>query len=77
MISGFLPSNNGVLFNFNSISSDQATFLHSLNVSGYDTVLCGRMHFVGPDQRHGYSKRLAGDRTPVFHNGVKASPHTL
>ena len=74
MISGFLPSNNGVLFNFNSISSDQATFLHSLNVSGYDTVLCGRMHFVGPDQRHGYSKRLAGDRTPVFHNGVKAPP---
>ncbi|MFT4104459.1 MAG: sulfatase-like hydrolase/transferase [Lacrimispora sp.] len=70
MISGLLPSNNGVLFNFNSISSDQATFLHSLTVSGYDTVLCGRMHFVGPDQRHGYAKRIAGDRTPVFHNGV-------
>ena len=70
MISGLLPSNNGVLFNFNSINSDQATFLHSLTVSGYDTVLCGRMHFVGPDQRHGYAKRIAGDRTPVFHNGV-------
>lgn len=70
MISGQLPSNNGVLFNFNSINSDQATFLHSLNASGYDTVLCGRMHFVGPDQRHGYSRRIAGERTPVFHNGV-------
>ena len=70
MISGQLPSNNGVLFNFNGLSSDQATFLHSLNLSGYETVLCGRMHFVGPDQRHGYAKRIAGDRTPVFHNGV-------
>lgn len=70
MISGLLPSNNGVLFNFNSINSDMATFLHSLTVSGYETVLCGRMHFIGPDQRHGYAKRIAGDRTPVFHNGV-------
>jgi choline-sulfatase len=70
MISGLLPSNNGVLFNFNSLHSDQATFLHSLTVSGYETVLCGRMHFVGPDQRHGFSKRIAGDRTPVFHNGI-------
>ena len=70
MISGLLPSNNGVLFNFNSINSDMATFLHSLTVSGYETVLCGRMHFVGPDQRHGYAKRIAGDRTPVFPNPV-------
>ncbi len=70
MISGQLPSNNGVLFNFNSISSDCATFLHSLTVSGYETVLCGRMHFVGPDQRHGYAKRIAKERTPVYHNNV-------
>ena len=70
MISGLLPSNNGVLFNFNAISSDQATFLHSLNIAGYETVLCGRMHFIGPDQRHGYAKRIAGDRTPTFHNGM-------
>ena len=70
MISGLLPSNNGVLFNFNSINSDSATFLHSLTVSGYETVLCGRMHFVGPDQRHGYAKRIAKERTPVYHNGL-------
>lgn len=74
MISGQLPSNNGVLFNFNAISSDKATFLHSLTVAGYETVLCGRMHFVGPDQRHGFSKRVAGDRTPVFHNNPPEKP---
>ena len=68
MISGLLPSNHGVLFNFNAINSDCATFLHSLTVSGYETILCGRMHFVGPDQRHGYAKRIAKERTPVFHN---------
>lgn len=70
MVSGQLPSNNKVLFNFSALDSNQATFLHSLNASGYETVLCGRMHFVGPDQRHGYAKRIAGDRTPVFHNAV-------
>ncbi len=74
MISGQLPSNNGVLFNFNAIPSDQATFLHSLSVAGYETVLCGRMHFVGPDQRHGFSQRIAGERTPVFHNMVPNRP---
>lgn len=74
LISGQLPSNNGVLFNFNAISSDQATFLHSLTASGYETVLCGRMHFVGPDQRHGYARRIAGDRTPVFHNNPPVPP---
>ena len=74
MISGLLPTNNGVLFNFNAISSDMATFLHSLNAAGYDTVLCGRMHFIGPDQRHGYSSRIAGDRTPVFANQPRPDP---
>ena len=74
LISGQLPSNNGVLFNFNAISSDQATFLHSLTASGYETVLCGRMYFVGPDQRHGYARRIAGDRTPVFHNNPPVPP---
>ncbi len=74
LISGQLPSNNGVLFNFNAISSDQATFLHSLTASGYETVLCGRMYFVGPDQRHGYARHIAGDRTPVFHNNPPVPP---
>ena len=31
----------------------------------YHTALCGRMHFVGPDQRHGFMKRLVGDITPT------------
>ena len=66
MLSGQLPTKTGVLDNAGSISSDQATFLHSLGAQGYETVLCGRMHFEGPDQRHGFTKRIFGDITPIY-----------
>lgn len=66
MLSGQLPSKTGVLNNYGSIPSDQATFLHSLGAEGYETVLCGRMHFEGPDQRHGFTKRISGDCTPLY-----------
>ena len=39
--------------------------LHALVAAGYETVLAGRMHFVGEDQRHGFTKRIAPDITPV------------
>ncbi len=66
MLSGQLPSKNGVMENAGSLPSDQATFLHALGAEGYDTVLCGRMHFEGPDQRHGFSTRIFGDLTPLY-----------
>ncbi|MGI6578461.1 MAG: sulfatase-like hydrolase/transferase [Eubacteriales bacterium] len=71
-LSGQLPSNTGVLDNTTSLSSNQATFVHSLVAAGYETVLCGRMHFIGPDQRHGFSKRIAGDITHIYHNRPEA-----
>ena len=37
------------------------TFAGALAASGYETLLCGRMHFAGPDQRHGFTRRLLGD----------------
>ena len=66
MLSGQLPSRNGVLDNGGSIPPEQPTFLHALGIAGYETVLCGRMHFDGPDQRHGFSKRIMGELTPVW-----------
>lgn len=39
------------------------TFLHSLATAGYETVHCGRMHFTGPDHRHGFEQHLVGDLT--------------
>lgn len=63
-LTGKLPSKTGVFTNFNSFSEDQATFLHSLGIAGYETVLCGRMHFVGKNQRHGFHNRIIGDILP-------------
>jgi len=65
MLAGLLPTETGVYNNHQCLSSDRATFLHCLAAAGYETVLCGRMHFVGPDQRHGYTRRLVGDITPT------------
>ena len=67
MLSGLLPTKTGIFTNFQSLPSDRATFVHSLGIAGYETVLCGRMHFTGPDQRHGFMKRLVGD---VTHSSV-------
>lgn len=68
MMSGQLPSRCGVMSNMAALDSNRVTFAHCLNTIGYETVLCGRMHFVGSDQRHGFSKRIAGEQTPIFHN---------
>jgi choline-sulfatase len=67
MLTGQLPSRTGILTNQGVITSEQATFVHSLGAAGYETVLCGRMHFMGPDQRHGFERRYVGDFTPCYH----------
>ncbi len=37
------------------------TFLHHLRLAGYQTILAGKMHFVGSDQLHGFEHRLTTD----------------
>jgi len=69
MLSGLLPSRTGVYNNMQALNTCNATFVNSLTVGGYETVLSGRMHFVGWDQRHGFEKRLVGDITPCFVGG--------
>lgn len=49
------------------LSSDIPTFAHAFLAGGYDTILSGRMHFVGGDQRHGFTERLIGDVSPTAH----------
>lgn len=66
MLSGHLPSRTGIFTNSGTLPSDHATFAHCLGAAGYETVLCGRMHFLGPDQLHGFSRRLVGDFTPCY-----------
>ncbi len=66
MLTGQLPEKTGVYTNSGAIPGDQATFLHGIAAEGYETVLCGRMHFLGEDQRHGFTKRIMGEMTPLF-----------
>jgi len=40
------------------LRSDWPTFAHSFSAAGYRTILSGKMHFVGPDQYHGFEERL-------------------
>ncbi|MBT0957298.1 choline-sulfatase [Alphaproteobacteria bacterium KMM 3653] len=43
------------------------TFAHHLRAQGYRTCLSGKMHFVGPDQLHGFEERLTTDIYPADH----------
>ena len=65
MMSGQRAGRTGIFTNFDSFPNTQPSILHPLVASGYETVLCGRMHFVGIDQRHGFTKRIAPETTPV------------
>lgn len=41
------------------------TFAHYLRLMGYRTCLSGKMHFVGPDQLHGFEERVTTDIYPA------------
>ncbi len=66
MLTGRLPTGTGVWNNLQCLRTDEPSFVSSLAVAGYETVLAGRMHFIGYDQRHGFEKRLVGDVAPTF-----------
>ena len=65
------PANTGI-FHKSILPDTTPTFLHSLVEQGYETVLVGRMHFVGADQYHGFTKHIAADMTPVTWNYMYA-----
>lgn len=70
LLTGQTAAQTGIFTNHDIIASDQATFLHSLAAVGYETVLCGRMHFKGPDQRHGFTRRIFPDVTHAYGGGI-------
>jgi len=52
----------GVFHHGNPLRSDIPTFAHYFEAAGYETVLCGKMHFVGEwNQLHGFGRRLLGE----------------
>lgn len=64
-MSGQLPRRTRVYDNAAEFTSDIPTFAHHLRRAGYQTALSGKMHFVGPDQLHGFEQRLTTDIYPA------------
>ncbi|MFW5846218.1 MAG: sulfatase-like hydrolase/transferase, partial [Planctomycetota bacterium] len=71
-LTGLHPFRNGIHTNDESLASDRPTFAHALGLGGYRSVLCGRIHFSGPDQRHGFVERIFGDFNPSYPGGLQA-----
>lgn len=64
MLSGKLPSKIAAYDNAAEFPSSIPCFTHHLRINGYRTLLSGKMHFVGPDQLHGFEERLTTDIYP-------------
>ena len=65
MLSGRLPSRIAAFDNAAEFPASVPTFHHYLRLLGYRTCLAGKMHFVGPDQLHGYEERITTDVYPA------------
>jgi choline-sulfatase len=64
-MTGQMPSRTGGYDNAAYLPSTIPTFAHYLRMGGYRTVLSGKMHFVGPDQLHGFEERRTTDIYPA------------
>lgn len=64
MCSGQLPSKIGGYDNASILGPEVPTYAHYLRREGYETALAGKMHFIGPDQLHGFEHRLTSDIYP-------------
>jgi choline-sulfatase len=65
MMTGQLPSATKGYDNAAYLASTIPTFAHVARRAGYRTVLSGKMHFVGPDQLHGFESRRTTDIYPA------------
>ena len=65
-LSGKLPSDLNIFNNDTVLPADVPTIAHALGAAGYHTVLIGRMHFKGDEQKHGFDERLVGDITSQY-----------
>ena len=65
MLTGKLSPEIAVYDNANEIASSLPTMPHYMRALGYETFLSGKMHFIGPDQLHGFEERLTTDVYPA------------
>jgi choline-sulfatase len=65
MAAGQLCSTIGAYDNAAEMPASIPTYAHYLRAAGYQTALSGKMHFIGPDQYHGFETRLTPDLYPA------------
>jgi len=65
MMSGRLPSRVGAYDNGAEFPAAVPTMAHYLRDAGYYSCISGKMHFVGPDQFHGFEDRLSTEIYPA------------
>lgn len=68
MISGLLATHAGAYDNGAEFPAALPSFAHYLRLLGYQTSVSGKMHFIGPDQLHGFEERLTTDIYPADFN---------
>ena len=65
MMSGRLASAIGCYDNASEFTASTPTMAHYLRTLDYQTCLSGKMHFIGPDQLHGFEDRLTAEIYPA------------
>jgi choline-sulfatase len=65
LVTGRYASDLGCWDNASVLHADVPTVAHYLTNAGWETALAGKMHFVGPDQLHGFRTRLTTDVYPA------------
>ena len=58
MLAGRYANSIGMWDNAIEMPASMPTLAHYLRDLDYHTVLCGKMHFIGPDQLHGFERCL-------------------
>ena len=83
MCTGRYVSDIGAYDNGTDFPASTPTFMHHLGRAGYATLLSGKMHFLGPDQSHGFQRRLTPEIypssfvwTPDWRQGAYHNPGT-
>ena len=63
LVTGQLPTKIGAWDNASPLGCEIPTYAHYLRREGYETILAGKMHFIG-EQLHGFEERLTSDIYP-------------
>jgi len=64
LMTGKYASRIGCYDNGAPLSCEEPCIAHYLSREGYDAIASGKLHFIGPDQTHGFRKRLTTDIYP-------------